>query len=173
MGDFIERNKIAIGVLLLILTLASGGYLLWRENYLKPDTSKRLEDAEKQIAELKNASQKAPSVQEVKPEEIIQAAEGKSVETAPAAPVVKPTVKATVPAPVVTAPVVAPVAGKININTADATELDKLKGIGPVLAQRILDYRTKNGSFKSTDELKNVSGIGDKIFEKFKNDITI
>lgn len=64
--------------------------------------------------------------------------------------------------------------GKININTATAAQLsDGLTGIGPVMAKRIVEYREKNGAFKSIEALKNVSGIGDKTFEKLKNDITV
>jgi competence protein ComEA len=50
--------------------------------------------------------------------------------------------------------------GPVHINTADATELQRLPGVGPALAQQIIDYRTKNGPFKSMDDLDNVSGIG-------------
>ena len=61
----------------------------------------------------------------------------------------------------------------ININTADAERLATLKGIGSALAQRIIDYREQNGSFKSIDEIKNVRGIGQKKFDAFKDKITI
>jgi len=63
--------------------------------------------------------------------------------------------------------------GIININTASLGELDSLPGIGPTYAQRIIDYRNANGGFKSTDELKNVKGIGDKTFDKFKDSVSI
>jgi competence protein ComEA len=61
----------------------------------------------------------------------------------------------------------------ININTASAEQLDTLDGIGPAYAQKIIEYRTANGGFKSIEEIKNVKGIGDKTFEKIANSITI
>lgn len=64
-------------------------------------------------------------------------------------------------------------AGLININTASAEELDQLPGIGPAIAQRIVDYREANGPFRSVEEIKLVSGIGDKLFEKIKDLITV
>lgn len=60
----------------------------------------------------------------------------------------------------------------VNINTADAERLATLKGIGPALAQRIIDHREQNGAFKSIDEIKNVRGIGQKKFDAFKDKIT-
>lgn len=63
--------------------------------------------------------------------------------------------------------------GKININTADSETLQGLTGIGPALAGRIVDYRQANGSFKKIEDLKSVSGIGEKTFEKLKQDITV
>jgi competence protein ComEA len=53
--------------------------------------------------------------------------------------------------------------GLVNLNTADEAALDSLPGVGPVLAQRILDWRTQHGRFSSVDELGEVSGIGDKL----------
>jgi competence protein ComEA len=62
---------------------------------------------------------------------------------------------------------------KININTASVEELDKLPGIGPSLAKAIVDYRTKNGPFKQIEDINVVKGIGDALFEKIKDQITI
>jgi len=64
-------------------------------------------------------------------------------------------------------------AGLVSINKASLEDLDRLPGIGPVLAQRIIDYRTKNGGFKSLDQLKDVSGIGDAKFGNVKNLISL
>src|SRR5205085_12628215 len=61
----------------------------------------------------------------------------------------------------------------VNINTATKEQLDALPGIGPVKAQAIVDYRTKNGNFKSIDDLKKVPGIGDATFDKVKGDVTL
>ena len=62
---------------------------------------------------------------------------------------------------------------KININTADIDKLTTLKGIGPVTAQKIIDYREQNGAFKSIEEIKNVRGIGQKKFDAIKDKITV
>ena len=62
--------------------------------------------------------------------------------------------------------------GKININTADSAQLQELNGVGPSTAQKIIDYRTSNGRFQSIEDIKNVSGIGDKTFENLTDDIT-
>lgn len=62
---------------------------------------------------------------------------------------------------------------KINLNTATVDDLSSLEGIGESKAKAIIDYREKNGGFKSIEEIKNVSGIGDKAFEKIKDVISI
>jgi len=67
----------------------------------------------------------------------------------------------------------APVTGAININTASATELEALPGIGAKTAARIVEYRQKNGPFKKIEELMNVRGVGEKNFVKLKPQITV
>ena len=63
--------------------------------------------------------------------------------------------------------------GMVNINTADEKELDKLPGIGPAMAKRIIEYRTENGAFQSPEEIKRVKGIGDAKYEKMKDKIAL
>lgn len=63
--------------------------------------------------------------------------------------------------------------GKIDINLADAETLTDLSGIGKTLAGRIIEYRDSKGKFQSIEEIKNVSGIGDSLFEKIKDHIKV
>ncbi|MGI6735883.1 MAG: helix-hairpin-helix domain-containing protein [Anaerovoracaceae bacterium] len=62
---------------------------------------------------------------------------------------------------------------RVNINTADSTELQTLNGVGPVTAEKIIAYREQNGRFPNIEAIKEVSGIGDKTYEKLKDFITI
>ena len=61
----------------------------------------------------------------------------------------------------------------ININTAGQTELERLPGIGPSLAKKIIEFRQKNGNFKTPADLVAVQGIGDRKFEQLKSLITV
>ncbi|MDO8535915.1 MAG: helix-hairpin-helix domain-containing protein [Candidatus Omnitrophota bacterium] len=62
---------------------------------------------------------------------------------------------------------------KININEADEESLTRLDGIGPSLACKILAYRSERGSFGSVEELKKVKGLGEKLFEKIKDEVSV
>ena len=73
------------------------------------------------------------------------------------------------PAPKPAATATAPV----NLNTATAEQLATIPGVGPRMAERIIDYRQKNGGFKKIEDLMNVSGVGEKSFLKMKPLITV
>ena len=62
---------------------------------------------------------------------------------------------------------------KVNINTANQTELETLPGIGPSTAQKIIDYRSKKGKFETIEDIQNVKGIGDGKFEEIKDNICV
>jgi len=63
--------------------------------------------------------------------------------------------------------------GKININSADVNELQKIHGVGPATAEKIIKFRSSNGNFRVIEDLKKVNGIGNKTFEKIKDYITV
>lgn len=65
------------------------------------------------------------------------------------------------------------ISGKININNANVNELCELPGVGQSLAEKIITYRNENGKFKTIDDLKNVTGIGEKKFESLKEYILV
>lgn len=65
------------------------------------------------------------------------------------------------------------VAGKLNLNRATESEFDGLPGVGPVLAKRIVDYRSAHGNFSSISELQKVSGIGSAKFNELQNFVTV
>lgn len=62
---------------------------------------------------------------------------------------------------------------KVDLNTAPAEALQEIPGIGPKMAQRILDFRTENGPFKKIEDLMNVKGIGEKKFERIRSWLTL
>ncbi|OPZ23164.1 MAG: ComE operon protein 1 [bacterium ADurb.BinA186] len=159
-GAFIEKYRFAIGAALLFLILLSGGFLLYRENYFKPSLEKKIEDQEAKIAFLESRiaaleNQKSGVAASVAPVATTQVADQTGTVSGVS------TTSSTKPV------------GKVNINTASASELDTLPGIGTAYAGRIIDYRNSHGGFKSIEELKNVKGIGDKTFEKLADLVTI
>ncbi|HZM75115.1 MAG TPA: ComEA family DNA-binding protein [Candidatus Limnocylindrales bacterium] len=62
---------------------------------------------------------------------------------------------------------------KVNLNTATLAELDSLPGVGPVLAQRIIDHRTKRGPFRTIEDLRHVDGIGEETFARLKDLVVV
>jgi len=63
--------------------------------------------------------------------------------------------------------------GKIDLNRASAEQLDTLPGVGPVTAQRILDWRARHGRFASVDQLREIEGIGERRFAQLRDQVTV
>lgn len=61
--------------------------------------------------------------------------------------------------------------GPVSLSNATAEDLDAIEGVGPVTAQKIIDYRTQQGGFSSVEDLKKISGIGDKRFQSIKDEV--
>jgi len=76
-------------------------------------------------------------------------------------------------APAVPAAGSATAGGKVNINTADETALETLPRVGPAMAKRIIDWRTKNGRFTALEDLMSVTGVGEKTFDSLKDLVTL
>jgi competence protein ComEA len=78
-----------------------------------------------------------------------------------------------VPAPTGSTAAGSTTGGLVDLNAADVTALDSLPGIGPVLAQKIVDWRTEHGRFASVDQLREVSGIGESKFAAVKSKVRV
>ena len=114
------------------------------------------------------ARQPSPTIQRPAPEPEAPPAPPPALVERPAvgeAPPTRAETPSQTPAPTVTR--------LININTATAAELELLPGIGPALAGRIIDYRTKHGPFKAVEELDHVSGIGPRTLAKIRPVATV
>lgn len=171
MSQFFEKHKVGIGIFLAVMIVAGAGTLVWQNRRVEsvPQKEAKTDELEAKVAELNkqiedlNSKLKGTTTTETKVVSRTESSTSTNNEsqTSNTGQVAGATTEVSEPQ------------GKININTASASQLDTLPGIGPVYAQRIIDYRTANGGFKSIGEIENVKGIGSKTFEKMKDLITI
>ncbi|MCL5795533.1 MAG: helix-hairpin-helix domain-containing protein [Patescibacteria group bacterium] len=156
MKEWLEKHKFAIGAILIIITITGGLILIWQKSALmdligKNKTTQNTELENLRIAynDLKKENSELKNKTCASSEKVAGAqTEAADIESEG-------------------------IAGKINLNSCSLEELDSLPGIGPAKAQDIVAYRDANGGFNSTEELKNVKGIGEKTFEKLKDLVTV
>ncbi len=151
MDKIIEKYKLYIGFFLIFAIILGGVVLLWQKDILN-DLSQKLKSTEQ--VELENYQKEN---QDLRKE--ITKLEGKISQIESEKEVLGAQTDAS--------------GEKININTADAVELDKLPGVGPARAQSIIDYRQKTGGFKTIEEIQNIKGIGPATFAKMANMIIV
>lgn len=147
MSEFIEKNRLYIGIILVLVILAGSGILLWQKqvgNIFSSDQSEEIANLQQENQDLRNKI--AELENKIKSEGSVESGAVKSVQS---------------------------VSNKININSADSKTLETLPGIGSTRAQQIIDYREKQGGFKTIEEIKNIQGIGEKTFLKLKDLITV
>ena len=160
MKDLFEKYSNWIGLGLITLSLIGGALLIMKKGTLAGESNKNslMEEKNQKISELENKiTDLEGQIEQLK----------SATPSADSQPATSPSPSASL------APTPSQAAGKININTANVVQLDSLPGIGPVYAQRIIDYRTANGPFTSIDQVQNVKGIGPKTLEKFRDLVTI
>lgn len=160
MKDLFEKYSNWIGLGLIILSLIGGTLLIMKKGALAGESNKNslMEEKNQKISELENKiTDLEGQIEQLK----------SATPSADSQPATSPSPSASL------TPTPSQAAGKININTATVVQLDSLPGIGPVYAQRIIDYRTANGPFTSIDQVQNVKGIGPKTLEKFRDLVTI
>ncbi len=163
--EALDRWRLVTGLTLLGFVVVGGFVLLVLDSKHKPVVTETREVVEEKVVPVEN-TEVAGVKTKVEPKKTETSAHA-------AAPVKTEAKTATALATSQTSPAAPKSMSLVNINTASAAQLDALPGIGPVLAKRIVDYRSANGPFKTIQDVKNVKGIGDKTFEKFKDQITI
>ncbi|MDI6892366.1 MAG: helix-hairpin-helix domain-containing protein [Actinomycetota bacterium] len=200
-GDYFSKRQLIATVFLVVL-LVLGGSLLYLRNRPRTIVVKEVEKAEEsadsEAEEVKVGkvivhvcgAVKTPGVYELEANERVVkaiemaggATEEAKLDTLNLAAKLVDGQKIYVPREGETAPVVSSASGGsnstvstglVNLNTATLDELDTLPGIGPVLAQRIIDYREAHRGFTSISELQEVSGIGPKKFADIKDKVTV
>lgn len=168
LNGLIEKYRWWIGGFLLLAIILSGGYLLWREGRGNDEAvvtndehisqlESRIKNTELKIEQLESKTSNTSNGE--------AATQSNNITSGQVA-------GASSSSPQTSSKTVVP-SGRVNLNSASATELDTLPGIGAAYAQRIIEYRQSHGGFKDISELKNIKGIGDKTYEKLKDLVTI
>lgn len=163
-GEFVEKYRLLFGVALIAVILVSSGILAYKLSGKECKTQPQVTTLQ---ADNSTDEQKISSLEK----KIVELEAQLATKNAPIAEA--PATTSNTNTGKVAGATTQSTSTIINLNTASLSELDSLPGIGPVYAQRIIDYRNANGGFKSVGEVTNIKGIGPKTFEKFKDRITV
>ena len=149
MGKFLDKYRFQIGLILVFIILAGGMFLVF-DNYVFGfyKNQNNTENSSELISKINELNDRISNLEQSK--SVVPVTNSESVSVAEQNS-----------------------SQKLNINTADTATLDSLPGIGGVKANAIIDYREKNGPFKSTNDIKNVSGIGESTYNNISNLITV
>jgi competence protein ComEA len=185
-NDFINKYKLVISGILILIILGSGGLLLYSNQkkggieIVNPDQNKGESICKVDI----EGAVRHPGVYNLKPDDRVEDAiklAGGPLPEADLSKVSKSLASRVTDEERILVPFISTVGSsgtanqedKININTATLAGLDSLPGIGEATGQKIIDYREQNGYFSSIEDIMNVSGIGQAKFDKMKDMITI
>lgn len=184
--SWLEANKYKVG-LVLILILLTGVMVYGAENHnwspsLDDSQSadaiasikKEMEDIRQENAVLKDKlGEVNAKIEEIKNVFAVNQGDTNQIDRGTGGKVTGASASSQIETQTTQTPTSPQPSGMININTAPASELEKLPGVGPVRAGDIIEYREANNGFKTSEEIMNIRGIGEKTFEKMKGMITV
>ena len=151
MNEFLEKHRLTIGLVLIGVVVVASTILLWQRKNVNDKIAKNNLAVEVELSNIQKENQDLKQ----------QLENYQGSQSSQSGPDDFGTVKSTVSSSL------------ININTASASVLDQLPGVGPTRAQQIIDYRNTNGPFQKIEDIQKIKGIGPATYDKMKHLISI